>query len=366
MTDWPAFAGFAGVVLAALLLLAHLSQAAIDHEDAGASGRDVASHEDAGTSSRDVASHEDASTSGRDVASHEEAGASGRDVSAEATVAPGREGRSERGTGARVDADGPPDRTAEPERRPGGSVPPVEGDVVPEEAGGGDPSPEAEPNLLERSGPPSSGPPPTAGPPSTGVLLANVALSQGVLGTLLVAGAWYTGVPPAALGAGAASLSVDALAAGVAVGLALYAANEAGAAVGRRVGFGGGEELRRALAPDSTGGWAALLLIVLPVIAGFEELLFRGVLVGAFHAGFGVSPWLLAGLSSVAFAAGHGAQGRVGVVVTGTLGFALAAAFVVTGSLLTVVVAHYLVNALEFLVHEWAGIDPGAGEWRPG
>jgi membrane protease YdiL (CAAX protease family) len=97
--------------------------------------------------------------------------------------------------------------------------------------------------------------------------------------------------------------------------------------------------------------------VVLPLIAVFEEFLFRGVLVGAFAVGFGVSPWLLAVLSSIAFALGHGAQGTTGVAVTGALGFVLAAAFVVTGSLLVVVVAHYLVNALEFLVHEWAAVD---------
>ena len=81
---------------------------------------------------------------------------------------------------------------------------------------------------------------------------------------------------------------------------------------------------------------------------------------GAFAVGCGVSPWLLAVLSSVAFALGHGAQGPVGVAVTGLLGFVLAAAFVLTGSLLVVVLAHYLVNAIEFLRHETSG-NPLAG-----
>ncbi len=117
-------------------------------------------------------------------------------------------------------------------------------------------------------------------------------------------------------------------------------------------GFGDATALREAMAPDSAAGWAVLLLVVLPLVAGFEELLFRGVLIGAFATGFDVSPWLLAALSSVAFALGHGAQGRVGIVVTGALGFVLAAAFVLTGSLVAVVVAHYLVNALEFVVSE--------------
>jgi membrane protease YdiL (CAAX protease family) len=144
---------------------------------------------------------------------------------------------------------------------------------------------------------------------------------------------------------------------GAGLGLALYAANEVAATVGDRLGVGADEGLREALAPSSVVGWAVLLLVVLPIIAGFEELLFRGILVGVFAAGFGVSPWLLAVFSSVAFALGHGAQGPAGVIVTGLLGFVLAAAFVLTGSLLVVVVAHYLVNALEFVVHEGLDVD---------
>ncbi len=44
-------------------------------------------------------------------------------------------------------------------------------------------------------------------------------------------------------------------------------------------------------------------------------------------------------VASVAFALGHGAQGRMGIVVTGTLGLALAGLFIATNSLLAVVVA---------------------------
>mgnify|MGYP006928080375 CR=1 FL=1 len=47
----------------------------------------------------------------------------------------------------------------------------------------------------------------------------------------------------------------------------------------------------------------------------------------------------------------HGAQGRVGMVVTGLLGFGLAALFVVTESLPAVAVAHSPANALEFVVN---------------
>ena len=186
----------------------------------------------------------------------------------------------------------------------------------------------------------------------TGALLANVAVSQGGLGLFLAFGAWYAAVPASALGLDAAAFGPVVLLAGVTSGVALYLANEGGAALGRRVGLDGAEAFRATLAPETRRGWALLLFAVLPVVAGFEELLFRAALVGGLAAGFGVSPWLLAGLSSVAFASGHGAQGRAGIVVTGALGFGLGALFVVTESLPAVVLAHYLVNALSFVVNE--------------
>ncbi|MFB6105456.1 MAG: CPBP family intramembrane glutamic endopeptidase [Halobacteriaceae archaeon] len=187
---------------------------------------------------------------------------------------------------------------------------------------------------------------------STGALLVNVALSQGVFGAVLLVGAWVTRVPPAALGAGPGWLGLPALAAGVAGGLALYLGDESLAWVADRLGAPYSEAIRDLLAPDSATEWAVLLLGVLPVIAGFEELLFRGALVGAVAAGVGVSPWVLAGASSALFGFAHGAQGPAGMVVTGLLGFALAALFVLTGSLAAAVLAHYLVDALEFLANE--------------
>ncbi|ELY98822.1 CPBP family intramembrane glutamic endopeptidase [Natrialba asiatica] len=188
---------------------------------------------------------------------------------------------------------------------------------------------------------------------STGLLLANVAASQGLFLIVLLGAILFTAIPANALGI---EFSLAYLASGLAVGtgagIVLYAANELGAAFAERVGFDHDEQLRSMLAPDSTGGWLTLLLVVLPIIAAFEELLFRGALIGVFATGFDASPWLLAVVSSVAFALGHGMQGSVGVAVTGALGFVLAAVFIATGSLLVVVVAHYLINALEFVVHE--------------
>lgn len=263
MPDWATFAGFAGVVLILLLLLAHASKAVV---------------------------------------------------------------------------------TDEPFRRPRpGAVDPAVADV----ADGGHAAPERGVDHDDWTGQHHTTQPQL----STIGLLANVAISQGSFALLLLAGAWFTEIPASAFGV-ATPVELTTLGLGVGLGVALYVANEVGASVGERLGVGADENLREALAPNSVAGWVVLLLVVLPIIAGFEELLFRGVLVGVFATGFGASPWLLAAVSSVAFALGHGAQGATGVVVTGVLGFVLAAAFILSESLLVVVVAHYLVNALEFVVHE--------------
>lgn len=195
---------------------------------------------------------------------------------------------------------------------------------------------------------------------STGALLANVALSQGLFAAVLVGAAVYAAIPIEALGIELSRAYVgDGVFYGTVAGVALYAANEIGSAGARWAGIDHDEELRALLAPDSAGGWGVLLVGVLPLIAVFEELLFRAALIGVVAAGYGVSPWLLAVVSSIAFALGHGIQGTAGILVTGVLGFVLAAIFIATGSLLAVVVAHYLVNALEFVVHEGIGV-----EWR--
>ncbi|WP_276248227.1 CPBP family intramembrane glutamic endopeptidase [Haladaptatus sp. YSMS36] len=185
---------------------------------------------------------------------------------------------------------------------------------------------------------------------TTGMLLANVAFSQGFLGVFLLLAAWVTQIPWPALGLHLPTAATVAI--GLVLGAVLYGTNRLGAWSMRRLGFAHGDELRELLAPKTRRGWLLLLVGVLPIIAGFEELLFRAALVGALSAGYGVSPWVLAVLSSLAFALGHGAQGVAGIVVTWALGLVLAAAFVATGSLVVVVVAHYVVNALEFVIHE--------------
>lgn len=191
-------------------------------------------------------------------------------------------------------------------------------------------------------------------PLTPSVLLANVAFTQGLILAILAGGMVAFDVPwrAAGLAARTPDMTLEAIPLGLGLGIALWLASEAAGRVADIAGVAYDERLRERLAPDSAFGWVTLFVIVLPLVAAGEELLFRGALIGVTAAGFGLSPWLLAGVSTVAFALGHGAQGPAGIVATGLLGAVLAVAFVLTGSLLVVIVAHYVVNALEFAVHE--------------
>ena len=191
--------------------------------------------------------------------------------------------------------------------------------------------------------------------PSTTALLANVGVSHGLFAALLLVGIWLANVPVWTLGVGVNVTGLDAVAIGIAVGVAIAVVNTL---LGGLISADPSARLRELLTPESVPGWVLLLCVVLPIIAGFEELLFRAILIGAFSVGFELSPWLLVVGSSIAFAAGHGAQGRLGIAVTGALGLTLGVVFVLTGSLLVVIVAHYVVNAIEFVLVEGIGYEP--------
>jgi len=187
---------------------------------------------------------------------------------------------------------------------------------------------------------------------TTRSLWANVVATQALFGVVLVAIAWQTGVPAAAFGVAVEALSTAAVATGLAVGVVFFALSELLLREFGRLGAEPPTALREALAAETLGGWIVLLGVVLPVIAIFEELLFRGAMIGALSVGFDIPVWLLALVSSAAFGLGHSAQRRVGMLVTGLLGVGLAGVFVWTESLVVVIVAHYVINALEFVVHE--------------
>jgi len=330
-----AFLGFTALVLTGFLVLARLSQRVVDEsEETGSDSLRVS----AGPAPAETEPRPDGAESGRDdePADSEYTAPPGLSrIDSRESTTPGTAGNDspEAGTGAGAREK---DRSRD----------------SPREAVTTEPEPTA------GRGEPESIPP--------AALLANVALTQGLFGGILAAAAWFFQVPGTALGlAGGRVTGLAAVGIGLAFGVALWVGNEAASALADAAGAGYDEGLRRMLAPSGVRGWAILLGGVLPVIALVEEFLFRAAAVGAASAAIGATgptaagAWALAVVSSLAFALGHGAQGRVGVVVTGALGFVLAAGFVLSGSFLVVVVAHYVVNALEFLLHEGAGLpDP--------
>ncbi|MFU8869918.1 type II CAAX prenyl endopeptidase Rce1 family protein [Natronococcus sp.] len=311
MAAWTAFAAITGAVLLVLLVLSHLTQSAFDDVDLETDSDDAPAKSVLATDSEASTLEDDPEAADETPLETETNAATlsrSESVTDDATAPARRESGSD-------DAARPAETTSR-DRRDG-----------------------VDPDSL-----------------TTGMMLANVAASQGLFALVLLGAIVYTGVPADALGIEFSAAYLETgLVVGTAVGVVLYVANEIGAALAARLGFDHDEQLRELLAPDSARGWAVLLGGVLPLIAVFEELLFRAALIGALSVGFGISPWLLAVMSSIAFALGHGMQGDVGVVVTGLLGFVLAAIFILTGSFLVVVVAHYLINAFEFVVHE--GID---------
>lgn len=180
-------------------------------------------------------------------------------------------------------------------------------------------------------------------------LYANAAASQGFLLVILAGAAVLTSVEPAPLGVAHPGLAP--VGAGVGLGLVLAGVNEGVQRAVDRLGVDYDASLRHLLAPSSAVEWLALLVVVLPVVAVFEEALFRAALVGGVAAALGVSPWLAVVPAAAAFALGHGLQGTGGLLAAGVLGLLLGVGFVLTGSLLAVVLAHYLVNAIEFARH---------------
>jgi len=191
------------------------------------------------------------------------------------------------------------------------------------------------------------------------LLFANVLLTHGSFAAILLAAAVVADIPWSAFGveATAASVGLRPVVLGSGLGIALYLANETLASLLSRAGVDTSESLRQALTPSSTGGWLLLLCVVLPIVAGFEELLFRAVCIGVFSTALPVPGTLLVVGSTVAFALGHGLQGPGGIIVTGLLGGVLGVAFLLSESFLLVLVAHYVVNAVELLVHEHLGVE---------
>lgn len=188
-------------------------------------------------------------------------------------------------------------------------------------------------------------------------VIREFARGNGFIAVVLLTAVAVARPPLTWLGLDGAAFSTPAVRTGLAAGVALYAVSELLIAGVTALGLDYVAEGRAATAPDSGAGWAAFLGVALPVVSLGEELLFRGVLVGVAAALLPLGAWPVAALSTLCFAFVHN-TGTGGVLVAGALGGCLAATFVLTGSLLSVVLAHTCINALEYGVHEGLGVDP--------
>jgi uncharacterized protein len=98
------------------------------------------------------------------------------------------------------------------------------------------------------------------------------------------------------------------------------------------------------LLPRTTGEKAAFVGV--SVSAGVcEEAVFRGFLIPALHVVTG-NLWVATGLSSAVFGFLHGYQGAAGIVRTAVLGLLLAVPFLLTGSILPSMIAHFALDVI--------------------
>lgn len=181
---------------------------------------------------------------------------------------------------------------------------------------------------------------------SRSALYLNVGVSHALVLGLAGLLVWWSGVPRSSIGMETV-LPIGWLA-GLTV--ALVAFNEVADRLARS--FGNPENrLRDLLTPEDGIEWLVLAGLLLPIIAVTEEVLFRGILIGAFGAGTPFPPLVLIVGSALAFGAAHTAQGRLGVAVATVLGLGLGVVYFWSGNLWLVIGAHYLVDLVEFARH---------------
>jgi uncharacterized protein len=176
--------------------------------------------------------------------------------------------------------------------------------------------------------------------------------------------AWLSDLPPEQLGWRETHLAQN-LALGALAGLVLQEVNHRSTkwAV-RRFGHGiYNPGFLRGMVPRSRQEWFLAPLALFPAALA-EELLFRSLVIGGFSVW--LDPLLLALLFSALFGLAHAPQGRLGIAGAGILGFTLSLLFLWRWSLLTCLIANYLVNLIQLLraPGELRWLDAGAE--RPG
>lgn len=165
---------------------------------------------------------------------------------------------------------------------------------------------------------------------------------------LVLVGERWVGLAPAAFGFAPLDIVRD-LGGGLALGLLLpLALNLLSVLVLR--GGGAGLFSRNAILtmrPRTPTELAIVAGAMLPA-ALMEELLFRALLIGGMAAALGVAPLLAVTVSALTFGLMHLAQGLWGVVVTTLVGLCFGLIFVATGSLWLPLVAHWIMNVVQF------------------
>lgn len=105
-------------------------------------------------------------------------------------------------------------------------------------------------------------------------------------------------------------------------------------------------DIMKSLLPRNQLEWV-LIVVPLLVAVAVEEMLFRALLIGGFSTI--VNPWALVVAAGVLFGLMHSPQGNLGIVLTGAVGILFGAVFILTNSLLTVIVAHFALNFLQIV-----------------
>jgi membrane protease YdiL (CAAX protease family) len=98
--------------------------------------------------------------------------------------------------------------------------------------------------------------------------------------------------------------------------------------------------------PKHLGQWLPVALAFVPPVL-MEELLFRSLWLGLFAGAIPLT--LLIAVTSVIFGLMHQPQGKLGMIVAGSINVVFCLLFVWTGQLLVTFVAHYTVNLLQIL-----------------
>jgi len=164
------------------------------------------------------------------------------------------------------------------------------------------------------------------------------------------------GPGPRALGWQATHLGQD-VALGVVLGLVFAAGLNLGGRLAVR--WWGPEvsstKLLQCMLPISRREWAGVLLALLPA-AALEELLFRSLPLGGLA--WLVPPWWLLWPLALLFGLLHWPQGGWGVVGTAITAVLLSLLFLASGSIWTVLAAHYVLNVVQLLLAKRTGMEP--------